>query len=131
MNPTGKDPFLRRLELSNWVILGIVVGTSYLLMSDRFTLGIIVGGLISVVNFYWLEHDLYKIFCRLNERAKSRVMFKYYIRFAATALILYLVVTTDILNIIGLIVGLSTVIINIILTAVILLTKKNYSEEVK
>jgi len=61
-------------------------------MASQFTLGIIVGGLISIANFYWLKHDLYKIFQRLTDRVKSRVMFKYYIRLTVTAVVLYFII---------------------------------------
>jgi len=93
-------------------------------MASQFTLGIIVGGLISIANFYWLKHDLYKIFQRLTDRVKSRVMFKYYIRLTVTAVVLYFIIRSHMLHVIGLLIGLSTVIINIVITTLILLTKK-------
>ncbi|MCX7981944.1 MAG: ATP synthase subunit I [Syntrophales bacterium] len=130
MSLIEKDPFLRRLDLSSWIILGSLTLLSFLFMSDAFTLGVIVGGLISILNFYWLKHDLRKIFRKLNERAKSRVMFKYYIRFGVTAVILYFIIKAQFLNIIGLLIGLSILLINFILTAIVLTAKKNCPEEV-
>ena len=67
----------------------------------------------------------------MPDRAKTRVMFKYYIRFGVTAIALYFIVSSDIVDIIGLLIGLSTVLINIVLTAFISLSKKNCLEEVK
>lgn len=130
MNLTEKDPFLRRLDLTSWSLLGMLTLLSFLFMADTFTLGVIVGGFISILNFYWLKHDLKKIFRTLNERAKSRVMFKYYIRFGVTAVVLYFIIKAQILNVIGLLVGLSILIINFVLTALILTAKKNCPEEV-
>jgi hypothetical protein len=99
-------------------------------MPDAFTIGVIVGGTISILNFYWLRYDLKKVFISLNSRAKSKIMFKYYVRFGVTAVILYFIIKAQVLNIIGLLVGLSMVMINFVLTAVILITKKNCPEEV-
>lgn len=130
MNLTEKDPFLRRLDVTSWLILGSISLLSYFFMPDSFTLGVIIGGIISILNFYWLKHDLKKIFRTLNERAKSRIMFKYYIRFGVTAVILYFIVKAQILNVIGLLVGLSILLINFVLTAIILTAKKNCPEEV-
>ncbi|HOJ50922.1 MAG TPA: ATP synthase subunit I [Syntrophales bacterium] len=130
MNLIEKDPFLKRLDFTNWIILGSMTFLSFLLMPHTFTLGLIVGGIISIFNFYWLKHDLRKVFRSLNMRAKSRLMFKYYIRFGVTAVILYLIVKAQMLNFIGLLIGLSIVIINLVITAIILTAKKNRPEEV-
>jgi len=131
MNPTEKDPFLQKLELMNWMILGAFVLVSLILQSYRFSLGVLLGGFISIVNYHWLNRDLKKVFKILTDGAKTRVMFKYYIRFGVTAIALYFIVSSDIVDIIGLLIGLSTVLFNIVLTAVVTLSKKNCLEEVK
>jgi hypothetical protein len=131
VNPTEKDPFLQKLELINWIMLGAFVLISLVLQSSRFTIGVLLGGFISIINYHWLNHDVEKVFKLLNDRAKTRVMFKYYIRLGVTAVVLYFIVSSDIVDIIGLLIGLSTVLINIVLTAVITLSKKNCFEEVK
>ena len=130
MNHTGKDPLQQRLEIVNWIMLGFFVLVSALLFSSKFTLGVLLGGLISIVNYHWLYRDVKMVFQHLNDRAKSRIMFKYYIRFGVTAIVLFFIVSSQIVDVIGLLIGLSTVIINIVLTAVMALTKKNCIEEV-
>jgi hypothetical protein len=88
-------------------------------MSRAFVLGITLGGLISIINFHWLYRDLKKVFQKLADGSKSAVMFKYYIRFIITAIALFLIVTRTEASIIGLLVGLSLVVINIIINTVI------------
>jgi len=131
VNLTEKDPFQQKVEIVNWITLGVFVLISLVLMSYRFSLGVLLGGFISIVNFHWLGHDLRKIFKTLDGRAKTRVMFKYYIRFGITAVVLYFIVSGGFVDIIGLLIGLSTVLINIVLIAVMTLSKKNCLEEVK
>lgn len=111
--------------LASFVLIGVIF------MPFRFALGILLGGFISIINFHWMGHDLRKIFKTLNDRSKSRIMFKYYIRFGITAVVLYFIVSSNIVDVIGLLVGLSIVLINIVLTAVMTLSKKNCLEEVK
>jgi len=48
----------RNIELGNWVLLGMLLIFSFLFLSDRFTLGVLLGGLISIANFHWLSRDL-------------------------------------------------------------------------
>jgi uncharacterized membrane protein (DUF485 family) len=131
VNRTEKDPLQKRLELTNWIILGILTVISFIFMPRKFALGMLLGGFISIVNFHWLVRDLRKAFRSLSEKSNSVVMFKYYIRFAATAIALYFIITGDIVDIIGLLIGLSTVVIAIVITTVTLYSKKNCAEEAR
>jgi len=132
VNRIEKDPLQRKLELANWVILGVLLVLSFILMPYRFAFGMLLGGFISIVNFYWLGRDLKKAFSGLSERSNASIMFKYYIRFAVTAVALYFIISGDLVDIIGLLIGLSTVVIAIVFTAIATAySKKNCIEEVK
>ena len=129
MNPTGKDLLQRKIEFRNLVILGLMLAASLLVMPWRFTLGILLGGLISIVNLYWLGRDLRVIFSNLSGRAKSAMMIRYYIRMAVTAVVLFFIITELPVDIIGLLLGLSLVVINIAVTAILEAQKKILPEE--
>ncbi|MCX5840968.1 MAG: ATP synthase subunit I [Deltaproteobacteria bacterium] len=131
MNPIEKDPLQRKLENLNWIILGIFILISLISMPAPFTLGILLGGLISIVNFFWLKRDLRVVFSNLTGRAKGAIMFRYYIRFFVSAVIIYFIITQTIVDVIGLLIGLSVVVINIVLTLVMGLSKKNLTEEAR
>lgn len=129
MNPTGKDLLQRKIEFRNVVILGLMLIASLLFMPWRFTLGILLGGIISIVNLYWLGRDLRVIFSTLSGKAKSAMMIRYYIRMAVTAVLLFFVITELPVDVIGLLVGLSLVVINIVFTAILEFQKKILPEE--
>ena len=129
MNPTGKDPLQRKIELRNLAILGLMLLVSLLAMPWPFTLGILLGGVISIVNLHWLGRELRVIFSNLSGRAKSAVMIRYYIRIAVTAVNLYFVITGLPVDVIGLPLGLSLVVINIAVTAVLESQKKILPED--
>jgi len=132
VNHTEKDPLQKKLEIANWIILGILFLLSFIFMPYKFAFGMLLGGFISVVNFYWLGRDLRKAFGRLSERSNSLIMFKYYIRFAVTAVALYFIISGDLVDVIGLLIGLSTVVISIVFTTITAAySKKNCIEEVK
>lgn len=130
MNHTEKDPLQKKLEIANWVIIGILFTLSLFFMPYRFTLGMLLGGFISIVNFHWLERDLRKVFGRLSEKSGSVLMFKYFIRFAVIGVALYFIIIGNIVDIIGLVIGLSTVVITMVFTAIAAFSKKNCVEEV-
>jgi len=129
MNRTEKDPIQKKIEIRNWIFLGIFLSVSLIFMPSRFTLGLLLGGLISIINFFWLYQSLRKAFQHLSGGTKSVVVFKYYIRLAVTAIVLFFIITRMHVDVIGLIVGLSVVVISIIFTTVLELLKINSANE--
>jgi hypothetical protein len=131
VNHIEKDPLQRKIEIVNWILLGVLLLLSLLFMSTRFALGVFFGGLISIINFHWLYKNLQNVFARLSGSAKSAMMFKYYIRLAVTAVVLFLIITSNKVDVVGLLIGLSIVVFNLVLTVIVTLSKKNCLEEVK
>jgi hypothetical protein len=131
VNLREKDPLQRRLEITNWIILAVLVVASPLFGGFRFSLGILCGGLISVVNFHGLYRNLLSVFTNHLGKAKTALMIRYYIRLALTAFVLYWVIAGRHVDVIGLVIGLSVVFMNIVLTTILVLSKKNYIEEVR
>lgn len=108
----------RNIEIGNWVALGVILTLSFLFLSGRFALGVLLGGLVSIVNFYWLSRDLKSTLLRHAHRAKPFMMVKYYIRFIVTGVVLFVVITRAPIDIFGLVLGLSVIVINVIVTVV-------------
>ncbi len=90
----------------------------------KFSLGILLGGFISILNFYWMERGLRGIFTNTAGNVNGPVMVKYYIRLALTAVVLYFLIANHTVNVIGLLIGLSVVVINIFITLIIALWQK-------
>ena len=130
MNPIVKDPLQKKLELSNWIILVVLFVPSFFFGSTKFYLGVLLGGFISILNFYGMELGLRGLFKNPSGNVKRPTMIKYYIRLALTAVVLFLLISADTVDIIGLILGLSVVVINIVITMLSALAKKNFIEEV-
>ena len=130
MNLIVKDPLQKRIEITNWIILAVIFIPSLFFAPLKFSLGILLGGFVSIVNFHWMARGLRGIFQNLQGNPKGTVMVKYYIRLAIMAVVLYLLIANNVVDIIGLLIGLSVVIINILVTMIIALAKKNFIEEV-
>jgi hypothetical protein len=133
LNPTEKDPLQKKLERRNWIGLGVLLILSLTFMSLDFALGVLLGGVISIANYYWLYLSLRKAFRQLSDSTKTTVMVKYYIRFAVTGVLLYFIITRTPADVIGLLVGLSVVVINIVVSAVLEVSKDHIlkTKEVK
>jgi hypothetical protein len=111
--------------------LAILFIPSIIFTPWKFALGILLGGFISIINFHWLGRNLQDVFKNIRGNVKGPVMVKYYIRLAITAVAIYFLITGDTVNVVGLLVGLSVVVINIIITVITTaFSKKNFLEEV-
>jgi hypothetical protein len=95
-------------------------------------MGILFGGLISILNFYGLARGLQNFLSPLGSMdvGKSSVVFKYLVRLLLTGVALYLILVKTTADIFGLVIGLSTIVISIALSVVLTFIDKNYLEEV-
>ena len=124
MNLIVKDPLQKKIEFINWIVLAILFIPALILTPFKFALGILLGGFISIINFYWMERGLRGLFTNTSENVKGPVMVKYYIRLAMTAVVLYFLIANETVNVIGLLIGLSVEVINIVFTMITTLAKK-------
>lgn len=130
MNLIVKDPLQKKIELVNWIVLAVLFIPALILTPFKFALGVLLGGFISIINFYWMERGLRGLFTDTSKNVKGPVMVKYYIRLALTAVVLYFLIAYNTVNVIGLLMGLSVVVINIIIMTIIIVSKKKLTEEV-
>jgi hypothetical protein len=130
VNLIDKDPLQRKIEIACWIFLSVLFVPSLIFAPFKLALGVLLGGLISILNFYWMEHSLRRVFEKNTGNVKASVVFKYFIRLALIAIILYFLISSDFVNIIGLVIGLSVMVITIVATVIITLAKKNSLEEV-
>ena len=130
MNLIAKDPLQKRLEIANWIILAILFIPSFIFAPTKFYLGVLLGGFISILNFHGMKLGLHGIFKNPTGNVKQPTMIKYYLRLALTGVVLFFLISANTVDFIGLILGLSVVVINIVVTMLTALAKKNFIEEV-
>ena len=117
----------RRLKIANWLVLAVLVVAGFIWQGQEFALGILVGGLVAVINFHLLHQALKGMLERVAagspEEAKgpAKAFFaaRQLLRFFALLVIIFLLVGYGWVNIFGLVVGLSTVVLTLMLAAII------------
>lgn len=120
----------RNLKYLNWVILLLLASISYFLMSNNFTTGVIIGGLMVIANFHVFQHTIRQGFSADVSRTtkKISVIAKYYLRIAAMGILIYLSLSQKWIDPVGLTVGLSIVVIGIVSLG-ILMIRTTFSKE--
>jgi hypothetical protein len=115
----------RHLKIANWVVLALLVLGGLIWQGKEFALGVLVGGLVVVVNFHVLDRLLQNTLNRARvgpgwDKGQAQAWFagKHLLRFLALAAIVAVLVIKEWVNIWGLVVGLSTVVITLTLVAI-------------
>ncbi len=129
MKPIKRNTLPQKIETSGWLLLALLIALSLPFNSFRLTLGIILGGAISVINFHLLSKNLLNFVLQDMNHLMAAVIYRYFIRLAATAVALYFIISRDIANVIGLVIGLSVIVIDILITTVLTLFNKKFIEE--
>jgi hypothetical protein len=101
--------FFRR----NWIILGLAVLGSLAFGTTPMATGILAGGLISIASFYWLNRSLKKLLGPSSTGSKFFMQVLSMLKLVIIALILLLLIMNFNVDPIGLLIGLSLVVVNV------------------
>jgi hypothetical protein len=104
---------LHKMGRLNWLLLLVMTVAGGLIISPYFSKGLFIGGLIANISFILLKKDITRVLAGPLDAAKGRFLIKYYARLTVLALILFFLVRYKSIHLVGLLVGLSTVVISI------------------
>ncbi|RNC68127.1 MAG: ATP synthase subunit I [Desulfuromonadales bacterium] len=105
------DRLFAAVTTSSWALLGILTVLGALLGSGRFAGGILAGGLLALGNYYWLKSVMVRALGLQPSQAGRFAQVRYLLRLAIMALALYVLIVHAKIDIIGLLVGLSVLVI--------------------
>ncbi|MCK4839850.1 MAG: ATP synthase subunit I [Desulfobulbaceae bacterium] len=109
---------LRMVLILSWALLGIMIALSWFVFDGRIACSLLVGGVLANLSFWLMKRDLTRLLQGELAAVKSRFFIKYYARLAVITVILFLVIRSGAVHLIGLLVGLSTVFISIAVVAI-------------
>ena len=124
--PEGQNiaQFSQRRILWAMAAVAVLAGLwSFYFVSPEFGTGVLLGGALALVNYYWLKVSLKRVFDRMaggGEQPKFLAA-KYLLRYAVFISILVIVFLTKVLPIIAVLLGLASFAVAIIVEALILL----------
>ena len=107
---------LTTVQLFNWLLLLGMSGAGWLTVGWFVAKSIFIGGVLANISFALLKRDLLKLLGGPLEAAKALFFIKYYLRLTALVVVLFLLVRYQQVHTIGLLVGLSTVLLSIVVT---------------
>jgi hypothetical protein len=121
-----------KLQKLNWVVLLILSLSGYFLLSPFWTAGVVFGGLVAIANFSVLQHTVRRAFSpeAVHQGARFSIVGKYYLRLLALGAVIYGLITRGWIDPVGLVVGLSTVVVSIIGVAIHLAVRTRTREAI-
>jgi hypothetical protein len=114
------EALLNRLEQFNWVLLALLASGSFVFFSRKFALGVLAGGILAVANYYLVKRSLRRALDP-ERKGKTRFLYllKYGLRFAALGLIIALLLIKGWVSPLGMLLGLSIIVLGIALVGVV------------
>lgn len=107
---------VRDLWIANLTVFIVVSLGAFIVAPLASAISVVVGGVVAVINFRLLEKTLVKAFLPRNKKgARGAVLLKYYLRFIATAFCLWILVSQELVEPLGLLAGLSVVVVSVII----------------
>ena len=103
---------------SNWVLLAGATAVGAVFAPSDFALGIFSGGLIVTVNFHLLAKTLCRALRPPHLASHNVVLAKYYLRFLISGFVIFLLIAGRLVNPLGLVIGLSVVVVSIMLATI-------------
>lgn len=119
---------LKFVTATNWILLAIASVLGLLLFPADVTRGIVFGGLIVTINFHLLYRTLKKAFTPPHIVSHNKILAKYYVRFVVSGILIFILISQQIVNPLGLFVGLSVVVASILLATICEVKKLFFKE---
>ena len=116
---------LQKMQVISWIVLVFLTLGSAVVVSPAFGFAVFIGGVVSICSFWVSHNDVLKVIHSvtslpsLDERkaqaqqGQRGYLLKFWIRIVIIGIVLLVIIKSQMVNIFGLILGLSTVVFSI------------------
>lgn len=117
--------FVKGLWICNAVVLVLLLGGSFIFGSPKAAFSVIVGGAIALANFRLMQSAMARILTPHAKKslAMGATLILYYLRFGVTLAVLAFLISRQMVEPLGLLLGLSVVVITMVTYGVISVRK--------
>ncbi|MDY6905356.1 MAG: ATP synthase subunit I [Thermodesulfobacteriota bacterium] len=121
---------IRFVTRTNWVLFVALAMAGLILGDLKVAAGLICGGLVVTVNFHLMARTVKNAFARRQFPSSNMILAKYYMRFIASGVVLFVLIATHAVDPIGLVAGLSVVVASLFLATLCEIKKILFREAV-
>jgi len=123
-NSEFKERLLHSIMQVSLLMLAVFTAGGWYLENWAFAQAVLIGGILASGSFYFLKRDVEQVIARVSVAGSSfrgvknmekvRFLVKFYARLIVFGLLLFVLTTKVHINIIGLVIGLSTVMLSVV-----------------
>lgn len=126
-----KNILEERIVLNTLAALILTIIISSLTADIKFTRGVLVGGILALINYYWLDASWRNILEIASSSATGPAILigRYILRYLTIGIIVYLISFYDVASILGILIGLCMIAAGILIEAFFLLIKTLTTKE--
>jgi len=124
-SPVRKTIIQKKIESANWLVVALFVVVGRIFFTDDVALGILVGGLVSNANYFLLARSMRGFVNSVMRdegaaaaRKSAGIVAKNLFRLAGTGIVLYCAIVYLEVHVVGLLIGLTAVVVSIVATIV-------------
>lgn len=125
-NPLTLKPILLRSGIGNIITLAVLTVSTGIMAGIQTSLSLLAGGLLAIINFYWLGLTIKSGISLPADRAKRFVTTRYYIRFGLTVLVISLLITRGFVTPVAIITGFTIILINTFLMTLWIIKREGF-----
>lgn len=118
MTRINEDNLLSVIIKGSLLLVAILSIGGYCFHSVQMGSGILAGGIIALLNFFWMRNVLQRIIGLKPDNPGGYMLIRSLSRITATAFAIYAVIVSGWFSIAGLFLGLSVIVINIIVLSI-------------
>ena len=112
------------LIVGSAALVAILAAGGLIFVSGRFAAGVLAGGTLAIANFCWLRTILVRTLKLQISEAPRYAVARYVVRLAVLAVAVYLLLIYGRVDVFGLLLGLSVLVINIIALSLFMITRQ-------
>ncbi len=112
------------LAVGSAALLAVLAAAGFMFGSGRFAVGVIAGGALALANFFWLRNILVRAFRLLPAEAPRFTLLRYIVRLTVLAAVIFVLIVYCRVDVFGLLLGLSVLVLNIIALSIYMITKQ-------
>ena len=116
---------LKDVQRFNWLLLALLTAGAWYLFSWKIAQSVLIGGVLANVSFFLLRQDIARFMANFSQAGmnwkavkqleKVKFFLKFYGRLIVLAVILFFLITRVSIDVIGLVIGLSTIMLSVII----------------
>ncbi len=112
------------LAVGSIALLAVLAGAGFVFASGRFAGGVVAGGVLALANFFWLRNILVRAFRLEPGEAPRFALLRYIVRLTVLAAAVFILIVYCRVDVFGLLLGLSVLVVNIIALSLYMITKQ-------